>query len=231
LKNCSVLIPIYDDYDSLVSLLELIDEDCKRVANFIIVDNGSTDKRVRLLLEEKSFPYFSSEANLGFGGAVIFGAERVLTPWVAWMPGNLKVNPQDLSNYLKSFEFPPNTFVKANRVNRRRVDHLKTILAGLIQSSILGKNMIDTGGTPTICEREFLISLKNPPSDFVFESFTLFAARSQKLSVIRPPFAYGQRKFGRSHWQRGLKSEMNLMVRIIRSCLTWRKLNQNFQEQ
>ena len=231
MKNCSVLIPIYDDYDSLVSLLELIDEDCKRVAKFIVIDNGSTDKRVRLLLEEKSFPYFSSKVNLGFGGAVIFGAERVSTKWVAWMPGNLKVNPQELSNYLTIFDFQPNTFVKAKRINRRRVDHLKTILAGLIQSSILGKNMIDTGGTPTICERQFLISLKNPPSDFVFESFTLFAARSKKLVVIRPPFTYGQRKFGRSHWQRGFKSEMNLMIRIIRSCLSWRKLNHKFYGQ
>jgi glycosyltransferase involved in cell wall biosynthesis len=224
IPKCDVLIPIYNDFDSLVSLSKLISESNHPNFRFIIVNNGSTDDRIHDFLIHENLEFITVKENLGFGGAILFGAQNVTTNWVAWMPGNLKVRPNDVLNFLSDFDFKPNVFVKAKRINRKRVDYLKTLIAGLIQSIILRTNMLDTGGTPTVCERSFLISLKNPPKDFVFESFTLFVARRQKMKIIRPGVPYGQRLYGVSHWQRGLKSEINLMRKIIRSCFLWKQI-------
>jgi glycosyltransferase involved in cell wall biosynthesis len=225
LQKCTALIPIYNDYESLVVLGPTIKELSSQSNLFLVIDNGSTDHRITEFLQNENIPFVRSDDNLGFGGAILHGAQEVNTQWIAWMPGNLKVNPSDLAKFLDEFRFEPHTFAKAKRVNRKKPDQLKTFIAGAIQSIILGQNMIDTGGTPTVCEKSFLTSLIEPPKDFVFESFTLYAARIRKLHIVRPPFPYGQRVYGHSHWQRGLKSEIDLMIQIIHECLKWKKRN------
>jgi glycosyltransferase involved in cell wall biosynthesis len=222
-KSCTIVIPIYNDFESLVVLSDWIKESAKFRTEFLIVDNGSTDRRIHAFLEEQEITYTTSLTNLGFGGAIIFAAERVSSDWIAWMPGNLKVDPRTLVSFLEEFHFSPNTFVKAKRINRGRIANVKTYLAGAIQSTILLRNMLDTGGTPTLCERSFLLSLKDPPKDIVFESFMLYAARHRRKNIVRPKFPYGQRVFGQSHWQKGFKSEITLMVKIVNNCLRWRK--------
>jgi hypothetical protein len=223
MHSCTIIIPIYNDFESLVVLSEWIRESSRFDKEFLIVNNGSTDKRIHALLEEQEIPYMSSSINLGFGGAILFAADKVATDWIAWMPGNLKVDPRDLLNFLGNFHFNRNTFVKAKRVNRGRTANIKTYIAGVIQSVILLRNMLDTGGTPTLCQRSFLLSLSDPPKDVVFESFMLYAARHRGLKIVRPKFSYGQRVFGQSHWQRGFKSELTLMIKIIDNCMDWRR--------
>ena len=227
IAKCSVLIPIYNDFDSLVSLSKLIAETSQPHFKFVVVNNGSSDDRIHEFLVHESIEFISAKENLGFGGAILFGAQTVDTQWVSWMPGNLKVRPCDVLKFLSDFDFKPNTFAKAKRIDRKKIDQLKTLIAGGVQSIILRTNMLDTGGTPTVCEKSFLLSLNNPPKDFVFESFTLFVARRQRMQIIRPAVPYGQRLYGVSHWQRGIRSEIQLMRKIIRSCFLWKKIPTN----
>jgi hypothetical protein len=93
---------------------------------------------------------------------------------------------------------------------------------GFVQSIYAGKNMMDTGGTPTICERRILLSMPNPPTSVVFESFVLYYARTLNLNVIRPKIPYGERKYGDSHWQKGLKSEFKLAQEILSQLKVWK---------
>jgi hypothetical protein len=81
--------------------------------------------------------------------------------------------------------------------------------------------MFDTGGTPTICERSFITSMVSPPTDYVFESYVLYKSRKSGKKVIRPRIKYGQRKYGKSHWQSGFAAELKLMKLIIQGYKNW----------
>jgi hypothetical protein len=83
--------------------------------------------------------------------------------------------------------------------------------------------MQDSGGTPTICPKRFIESLKSPPTDYLFESYILHQAQLRKISIQRPAINYGQRKYGQSHWQRGIRSEVKLLILIWQNSKLWRK--------
>ncbi len=221
----SIVIPIYNDYESLVTLAEWLTNCHYKNMEFVIFNNGSTDRKVQEFLDVHSIHYrsLSNNQNLGFGGGIQYAINELESEWVGWMPGNLKVRPQDLLSILCDFNPSSGTFIKAKRINRGNIPQIKTWIAGLIQSCILRTNMFDTGGTPTFCEKSFISHLVDPPKDFVFESYTLFVARKRNLKVVRPKIPYGVRVFGNSHWQRGIRSEVQLMLKIINSSRKWRK--------
>ncbi len=222
--NLTIVVPIFNETECLPIFLELLDEIEEDSVQFLLVDNGSTDPKVKTILDSGSRLWSSirTEKNLGFGGGILFGVNACKTPFVGWMPGNLKVDPREFVKIASSTELKENQMIKSCRVGRSLTARLKTQLLGLVQSVALRTNMADSGGTPTVCEKRFLLSLKNPPTDFVFESFVLFYARKRGLEIKRPKVIYGVRAFGKSHWQRGLKSEVNLFMNIWKQSKTWR---------
>ena len=220
----TVIVPIFNETESLPTFLKMLEGIDEERIEFLIVDNGSTDREVKELLQSASGPWKSirTEQNLGFGGGILFGATNAKTDYVGWMPGNLKIDPRDLSKLLRDDILDNVDFLKAKRVGRGFLPQAKTFFAGLVQSLILRKRMFDSGGTPTICRKKFLLELVNPPQDYVFESFVFFQARKSQLKIIRPEFYYGKRLHGHSHWQRGFRSEAILMKRIWVSARGWK---------
>jgi glycosyltransferase involved in cell wall biosynthesis len=223
-KDIELVIPIYNDYESLEVLLQGIERVKNDNIKFLIINNGSSDPRIAriLMITPRNCRAIAVSDNLGFGGGIIHGIKNSNSEWIGWMPGNLKINPEAIPAFLEKVEFVDNSIIKASRVGRTKIARLKTFFAGALQSLLLFENMFDTGGTPTICKRSFVLELRNPPLNYVFESFILFTARSRKMKVFRPEIKYGVRLFGDSHWQNGIKAEWNLMRLILISARDWR---------
>lgn len=222
MKEITFVVPMYNDQQSLEVLHTKIRKAKIQDVKFLIVDNGSTTP---LTLPPETSDFISSirtDQNLGFGGGVMFGFNHSHTEYVGWMPGNLKIFPEDLRKFLSLSELSPHKIIKATRINRPRGDALKTWIAGIIQSILLKRNMMDTGGTPTICHRDFLINLSNFPVDYTFESYILFRARENNMKIQRPPIRYRQRIYGTSHWQSGILTEIKLMIQIIKQSRRWK---------
>lgn len=219
----TIVIPVFNEVESLPKLLELLGEITSEETKFLLVDNGSSDPTVREMLMEKSDKWQSvrTETNLGFGGGILFGVESSKTEYVGWMPGNLKIDPREVVQILDSNLIAEVDFLKARRVSRGLIPRIKTFLAGILQSLLLRTRLFDTGGTPTVCKRSFFSNLKNIPTDYVFESFIYFQARKKGLQIKRPEIHYGERSFGQSHWQRGIRSEILLLMRILKSSRSW----------
>jgi glycosyltransferase involved in cell wall biosynthesis len=222
--HLTFVIPIFNDLESLEALLLRIEEIDDFNFDFLIVDNGSSDENIfnRIKNGGPNWSGIRTHQNLGFGGGILFGIHASTSPWVGWMPGNLKIDPRDLSSFVSKIRFQPHTFIKASRVGRKPSARLKTLIAGVIQSSLLRIKMFDTGGTPSICEKEFVSNLGNPPQDYVFESFVYYAAKRDGLYVSRPKIHYGERLFGNSHWQTGILAEISLMRKIVIGSRSWR---------
>lgn len=225
MMNVTVIIPVYNDSESLIMLIDRIEKANQPGLKFLIVDNGSKEEfKLGYEVEKQSnLECVRTEQNLGFGGGILFGIRQARTEFVGWMPGNLKVDPLEVSEMLLNFDLNPKSFIKAKRSGRSIIPRLKTLLAGSVQSLLLRTNMLDSGGTPTICSKEFVLGLSTPPSDYVFESYLLFQARKTRMEIHRPRVDYGIRKFGQSHWQRGLRSELRLLAAIYKASRQWRK--------
>lgn len=222
MKDITIVIPVYNDKESLAELESRLKQLSLENVRFLIVDNGSTIPLNITNNSSNSITFTRSNVNLGFGGGIMFGVKQCDTEFVGWMPGNLKISPSDLPDFFTKFQLTPNTFVKAKRIGRPKIDLLKTRIAGVIQSLVLLRNMNDSGGTPTICRKDFISQLDNWPKDYVFESYVLFMAKERKLEIVRPPIHYGSRKFGNSHWQSGFKAEIRLMLSIIQQSRFWK---------
>lgn len=231
MRVCTIVIPVYNEGSSLFHLIEKVSKIDDNRFEFLFVDNGSTDEAVKELLTKKSSKHRSvrTENNLGFGGGILYGLDFCTTDYIGWMPGNLKVDPVEFVNLLKNTDLAKYQMIKARRVNRDRKAALKTLILGVVQSAILSKNMLDSGGTPTICRKDFIKSLRSAPKDYVFESYVLFQARKREYKIFRPKLSYRKRIYGSSHWQRGFLSEMRLTGAILLGSLRWRfEDNDNF---
>lgn len=221
MKDVSIVVPIYNDQKSLDEFCKVIGESTLRNVNFIFVDNGST---VSIDIPNKEgFVLHRTEVNLGFGGGIQFGISKSETAWTGWMPGNMKVDPIDVLHLVFNLDLNESKVIKCRRSGRKIGARVKTYIAGCIQTILIGKRMFDTGGTPTIATTNFLNTLQNAPSDYVFESYVLYKARTSGQKIERPNMKYGQRKYGSSHWQKGFVSEIELMVKIIRNSRVWKK--------
>ena len=223
LAQITIVIPVFNEAKSLEVLLKELGNINSKEIQFLLVNNGSTDINVSTMLKQDNskWNFVESVDNLGFGGGILFGISHTETKYVGWMPGNLKVDPRDVVGLLGALTFDENAFIKGFRTGRGAKEYFKTFFAGAIQSLILKSNMFDSGGTPTVCTRKFICELKEPPTDYVFESYVLYHARKNQFKVIRPHIAYGKRRFGESHWQRGIKSEIKLLKLIYISSLRW----------
>jgi hypothetical protein len=224
-----MVIPIYDDFDSLQVLISQIEECNSNIVSFLIVDNGSTDVRIweRLQESKQNWSAVRTETNLGFGGGVKFGLKSCSNTYLGWMPGNLKIDPRDFCISINSISLDKSQFIKYRRVGRSFDFKAKTFISGCLQSVFMFRNMFDTGGTPTIIDKGFLTKIIEGPDSFVFESWSLWIARECQMKVLRPKIFYGERIFGSSHWQIGFKAEAKLMFDILKSSLRWKKISKS----
>ena len=193
-----------------------------------LVDNGSDEtESLRYLadMDPERIRVVTLKVNEGFGGGIQAGLKLADAEWLVWLPGNMKVPPSGLGNFLDYVRSQDiNTLIKAYRSGRSFGPRAKTFLASLAQSVVSGTLLFDTGGTPTALHKDnpLLTVLLNGPKDYSFESFVLFIARLKGVKVMRLNVAYGVRLFGSSHWQSGLGSELRLMTSILMKIPGWR---------
>jgi len=221
-------IPIYKDLENLKDLISEIEQLPGLPIDLYILDHGSNDEQLTNFLDSLKMPNvktIASKENFGFGGGVKYLLQKMDNEFVGWMPGNGKVRPRDLHLVVDAFELKDvkNAF-KANRARRSKIENLKTGLAGLAVSLWYGANLLDSGGTPTVVRKDLVQQLLAGPNDYSFEAFVMFRLHQLGLKLDRAKVPYGARVHGSSHWQRGFKSEMKLLLRILEQRKDWKNL-------
>jgi polyisoprenyl-phosphate glycosyltransferase len=222
-----IIVPIYNDFDNAKALCQDFLSAGLEGTSLLLVDNGSEGETPLSSLSRMhptKILTLRLASNVGFGGGIQAGIRATNSDWVIWMPGNMKVLPTRLHGFIQLL-VPPNkmAIAKAYRKGRRLIPRLKTGLSSLLQSAASLRIIRDSGGTPTAIHRSnkiFDLILDGPP-DYCFESFVMFVAKSSRVPIIRVAVPYGDRLMGQSHWQRGLGSEIFLMLKILRGFRGW----------
>lgn len=224
----SICVPVYNDWENASLLIENFVSCNYTEIILMVIDNGSDRPNETVMdrisrLENVSITRLND--NLGLGGAIREGSKICKSDWLVWMPGNMKVLPSEMTEFLTRVSLSNSaTFVKANRINRPLIDRLKTIIASVVQTVFAGTTMLDTGGTPSAIHRDSALwdEIARAPKDYMFDSYILFAAKRLQLKVERPQVPYHQRLIGSSHWQSGFAAEVSLMSSLVYSIIKWR---------
>jgi hypothetical protein len=221
-----VIVPVRNEAGNVPGLLQMSAALACRV---LFVDHASTDSTGELLRSGGAEVVRCAEAG-GFGRAVKYGISAVAGPaapgYLAWLPGNLKTDPADalrLAVELHASRPYGSAYVKARRTGRSLKERVPSAIAGALLS-IRGRGpYFEVGGTPTIVPSSLLEQVLEGPDGIEFETFTVFAMRQAGLELLRPPAPFGRRVHGASHWNKGLRSQLALLYRLLRYVTELRK--------
>jgi hypothetical protein len=72
---------------------------------------------------------------------------------------------------------------------------------------------------PTIFPKKFVSKMIGPPKDFSFDLYTYLIAKRQGVCIFRIETPVFPRKFGKSSWNSGLHSKIQLGHRIMKSAI------------
>ena len=107
----SIVIPAYNELESLPYLLEDYHEEKKNVKfQLVIVDNGSTDGTAEYLKKEcskkenKFIKVVTVERNIGYGHGIHQGLMACDANVVGWSHGDLQCDPNDVFRGYKIFK-------------------------------------------------------------------------------------------------------------------------------
>lgn len=228
MNKIGIAIPIFNDFETLTKILSDLEKIQLLDVDFYFLDNGSIGDEVweciarAQTLQDNVFG-LRSDQNLGFGGGIKFALTQIPNDFIGWMPGNYKIRPEDLITFIGkvNLKLPEYRAIKAVRVARSFSASSKTYIANLFLSIYFHSWLFDTGGTPTIISREYLRELLSGPNDYTFEAFTSYIFRKLNIACSRIPIPYHKRPFGQSHWQAGLRTELNLLKSIAIQKKAW----------
>jgi glycosyltransferase involved in cell wall biosynthesis len=226
--SVSICVPVYNDWENASLIIENFVSCNYKKTSLMVIDNGSyktNESVIDRISQLDNVSITRVNTNLGLGGAIQEASKTCKSDWFVWMPGNMKVLPSELMDFLAIVSSSNSeTFIKAQRINRPLIDRLKTMLASVVQTIVAGTSMLDTGGTPSAIHRTSKLweHIARAPNDYIFDSYMLFAAKRLKLKVERPQVPYHQRLIGSSHWQSGFAAEVSLMKSLVYSIIQWR---------
>lgn len=223
-----VIVPFFNDFENFVKFNEILDSVDSEDINFLFLDNGSYEKNIENYISVKNYQnrkLILSDKNLGYGGGIIYAQNFIESDFVAWMPGNLKINPKDsIPFFMNSYSLlSEHTLIKARRISRQTLDSIKTKMFGLLSTLYFNVNLSDAGGTPSIVHKSFFDNSDNYPTDFSFDVFVYYFYRKNRKKIVRPKIKYTKRFAGSSHWQKGLFSEIKLTLEIFSYKKKWNK--------
>lgn len=103
MKKISILVPIYNEKNTLIEVLEKIDKAtfCNLEKEVILIDDASTDGTKEILKElDGKYPIFYHTVNQGKGAAIRTGLEHVTGDIVVIQDADLEYDPNDYDTLL-----------------------------------------------------------------------------------------------------------------------------------
>jgi glycosyltransferase involved in cell wall biosynthesis len=224
----SLVIPCYNESNSLPLLLDRCKEITSHVIDVILVDNGSTDDTSKIL--SRLLPLYPGirsiklEKNQGYGFGILAGLRASSGNIIGWTHADLQTDPKDILNGLILFEkYGDDIFVKGQRYGRPYMDVIFTVGMSVFETFLLARPMWDINAQPTMFSRRFFESWTNPPDDFSLDLYAYYQAQSYGLKVHRFPVRFGKRVHGVSHWNVNWAAKRKFISRTVEFSLELKK--------
>jgi len=99
----TVIIPIYNEERTLPSLIKKLDRLDDKI-EIIIIDDGSNDSTIDLLIQINQFTIIRNESNIGKGASIRKGVDSASNQNIILMDGDLEVDIDDIPKLITRFE-------------------------------------------------------------------------------------------------------------------------------
>ncbi|PQQ37507.1 undecaprenyl-phosphate 4-deoxy-4-formamido-L-arabinose transferase [Photorhabdus luminescens] len=223
IKKVSVVIPIYNEEESLPLLLERTLAACKQLTQeyeLILVDDGSSDKSAEILIQaaEQSENHIIAillNRNYGQHSAIMAGFNQVNGDLVITLDADLQNPPEEIPRLVKTAEQGYDV-VGTRRANRQDSLFRKTaskIINAMITKAT-GRSMGDYGCMLRAYRRHIVEAMLqcHERSTFIPILANTFARKTIEIDV-----AHAEREFGDSKYS--FMKLINLMYDLL-TCLT-----------
>ena len=163
----SIIIPVYNEADNIISLYEEIVNSIPSNINYeiIFVDDASTDNTNSLLtklLDDKLVTTFNHKKNLGQSFSIISGIKNASYEIIVTIDGDGQNVPSDIIRLLKAYTLSKDIYLVGG-IRIQRKDSLVKILASKIankiRSLLLNDDCLDTGCGLKVFSRKVFMKL------------------------------------------------------------------------
>lgn len=225
----SIVIPCYNEAHTLLELLVRCGTiSSQHTIEFIIVDNGSSDRTPNILAAVvpglKGIKSLRLNDNAGYGGGIIAGLQLAQGHVVGWTHADLQTDPMDVLAGARYFTNLANrSFVKGTRNGRPLIDTIFTLCMSVFCSVVFTKRVNDINAQPTMFPRSLLQQFNNPPRDFSLDLYAYVLAKRNQLPIVRFKVNFKRRLAGVSHWNSNWRQKAIFIMRTIRFTFLLRK--------
>ncbi|ELM3738885.1 undecaprenyl-phosphate 4-deoxy-4-formamido-L-arabinose transferase [Yersinia ruckeri] len=223
IKKVSIVIPVYNEQDSLPTLLERTKAACQKLSQpyeIIMVDDGSSDNSAAMLTAAAEQPGSAVIAvllnrNYGQHSAIMAGFNQVSGDLVITLDADLQNPPEEIPHLVSVAEegYDVVGTVRANRQDSLFRKTASKLINMMIQKAT-GKSMGDYGCMLRAYRRHIVDAMLHchERSTFIPILANTFARRTTEITVH-----HAEREFGDSKYS--LMNLINLMYDLI-TCLT-----------
>lgn len=219
MPELSLIIPVMNEEENIPALLSTIRYALHKLSyEIILVDDGSTDKTKKCILEHADIRTILLElrGNYGQSTAIAAGIDYSSGEYIAMMDGDLQNDPEDIPIMLTLLKEGDWDVVAGNRANRKDGLLLRRIPSRIANSLIrhfTGVHIKDYGCTLKIFRREIAedLGLYGELHRFIPVLAKLRGARITQIDVRHYPRRFGKSKYGIGRTFRVL-SDLALMI-------------------
>ncbi len=205
MKNISIIIPVYNEEDSIIDLIYEIENDLKNtlIYEIIIVNDGSTDSTIDKLskFKFKNLKIINNKNNLGQSKSIFNGVSNSNYNTIVTIDGDGQNIPKDILKLSEMFFKHQNVkLVSGIRVKRKDklIKLISSKIANIIRNFILKDNCKDTGCSLKIFDKKIFLSF--PFFDGIHRFIPAFFVRNNYkvlyIDVGHRPRLKGVSKYG-----------------------------------
>ncbi len=118
MKSISIIIPVYNEENTVIQILKKISKN-KNINKFeiIVINDGSIDDTLKLLNENKTLydKLINLKKNSGKGKAIIEGLKNSNCDYIFFQDADLEYNPDDLKKFIEKIEINKADLVMGSR--------------------------------------------------------------------------------------------------------------------
>lgn len=207
MDNFSIVIPIFNEEDNIIDLLQEIEKYLDifiKKFEVIIIDDCSNDNTFEKLKNFKnklSIRVFKNDKNYGQSFSIRKGVIESKYDTIVTLDGDGQNHPKDIRNLLSIYYSDKNiSLVSGIRINRKD-NHLKKIsskLANLVRSFILKDGCLDTGCSLKVFNKNMFLKIPyfNGLHRFIPAFFKAFKANVHYENVSHRPRLKGKSNYG-----------------------------------
>jgi len=219
----SVVIPVYNEEDSIIPMVNAVDDALKDIDfEIIFVDDGSSDKTVEQVtnLNKEHIRTLSFARNFGQTSAMAAGIDAANGEYIVTIDGDLQNDPTDIILMLKKLEDENLDVVAGTRAKRKDgwiLRKIPSIIANKLIRKITNVHIKDYGCTLKVFKSNIAknLDLYGELHRFIPVLADIQGAKIAEMDVKHHPRQFGESKYGLNRTFK-VASDLMLMAFFIK---------------